>query len=256
MNTHRRPVRPVLRGHLETRPARLETPFLHALNDFRWSVMRPKPTTDRAADFEKFAAACRAADHVAWLRDAAGAICASFVIDSYTGSAEGRSYRLYCLDYAFVRADLRGHPAYLRLGLRAMAHELARWRGEALFAGGTGYPASVLALGRAFGHVHLGGDDDLPPLERALMARVVDEVAGDRWQADRQRMDMPTLPPPLSPALSARAVHDPLFHRYLARCPDWTEGYALACLARVRPLIAIAAVGLRLVRRGARPIGL
>lgn len=240
-----------LSTHLCSAPIDLDEGFLRELNAFRLSVMRLKPTTDPDADFAEVVRACRSSEHVAWLRDGAGVLCASFILSTLRGEASGRRHKTYTLNYAFARPDVRGHPAYLWLGLRVMLLELARWRGEALWVGGVGYPASVLALDRAFGPLSLGGDE-VPEHVRPLLDRAIAEEAGNRWEPAAARMNMPTIPPVMSDGWYARAEGDPLYRRYVARCPDWTEGYALACLGRLRPARAIAAVMGRALQRRMR----
>jgi hypothetical protein len=237
--------------HVNSEPASLGDALLRELNAFRLSVMRLKPSTDPALDFEAFARVCRGSSHVAFLRDAAGAVCGSFIATCWGGEVGGRRYRATILDYGFVRSDLRGHPAYVAALFPIMVRETSRWRGEEMWAGGIGYPTSLLALGRVMPTCYLQGDPEIPPVARAILHHLVEE-AGARWEPERCRVNMPTIPPEMPARWYTHAEREPLYGRILERCPEWKEGYGLAFVTRIQMRRVFADVGLKVLRRVVR----
>jgi hypothetical protein len=244
-----RPRSPTL--HLHSRNDRLDDALLRELNAFRLSIMRLKGTTDADLDFASFSKVCRRAAYVAFVRDSSGSICSSFVVGIHSGRADDVRFRAYVVDYAFSRIDMRGHPTQTRMGLRILLRELRTWRrGEELWVGGIGYPASALTIARLFQPFHFSSDDDVPGPAQSIFEQLRVE-SGDRWGA-RHRVSMPTIPPHMPARWYQHAEAEPTYHRFIAQCPEWTEGYGLAFLGKANVASALADIGKKYLERWAR----
>jgi hypothetical protein len=238
--------------HIHSNDERLDDALLRELNAFRLSVMRLKPTTDEDLDFASFSKVCRRAAYVAFVRDSKGSICSSFVVAIYQGSAANVRFRAYVIDYAFARLDMRGDPTQIRLGLRILLRELRSWRrGEELWVGGIGYPASALTIGRLFQPFHFSSDDDVPGSARSIFEQLRAE-SGDRWEGARHRVSMPTIPPRMPARWYQHAEAEPTYDRFIAQCPEWTEGYGLAFLGKANVGRALADIGTKYMKRWVR----
>lgn len=107
------------------------------------------------------------------------------------------------------------------------------------------YPSSAMLLD-AFGRVTLWGDA-APPAEAALLDRLR-ATHVERWDAVRSCVSMRTCPHPPTPSWEARAARNSLYRRFVARCPDWAQGYGLPIAVRLDLLRAMRG----LVREGGR----
>jgi hypothetical protein len=244
-----RPRSPTL--HIHTRDDRLDDALLRELNAFRLSIMRLKATTDEDLDFESFAEVCRQAAYVAFVRDPQGAICSSFVVAIHSGRAADVRFRAYVVDYAFSRIDMRGHPTQIRMALRILLRELSSWRAEELWVGGIGYPASALTIGGLFQPFHFSSDGDVPAAARSIFEQLRVK-SGDRWEGARHRVSMPTIPPRMPARWYQRAEAEPTYHRFIAQCPEWSEGYGLAFLGKASVGRALADISTKYVKRWVR----
>lgn len=234
---------PHLPVHIQKLPGKdLTVQQLQAMGQLRSSVMQLKPGLDLARDFEKFCAFCTSCQDVCLFYapdgELVGTVSFRLVLLQDTG---GRDHWFINPDYVFMRADYRGHPAFARNALTVIAGYLLKWRGEAIWFGGIGYPAALMFTNDMCGPIALSCDPPQPDMGRQLIVQLMQEC-GSNWDAQRDCVCMPTIPPNMGARWQARAASDPMYQRYVAACPNWQDGYALVGIARLRPLPTLARI--------------
>jgi hypothetical protein len=240
--------------HLRVDPgAALPEPTLDEMWALRARVLPLKASTAQETEGEvaRFRAVVRRATHVARLLDDAGALVAMGAIRRATHAAPQLG-AVVELEAAYLAAShgIRGRPgmlwaAWSTLARIAWAPERGDVRPRSALLTGVAYPGSAMLLG-ALGRVTLWGDA-ASSAEAALLERVRAAHA-EQWDPVRACVSMRTLPLPPTSAWRARAAENPLYRRFVARCPDWIEGYGLPIAVRLDPLRATWG----LVREGAR----
>jgi hypothetical protein len=224
--------------HLRIDPgAALPEQALAEMRALRASVLPLQPSVDPTDDAARFDAVIRRATHVARLVDRTGTLLAMGTI---------RRERLELPDcgpvielgaeYLAAHRRVRGGPGLLWGAWRAMVRIGfgAREPGPRVLTA-VAYPGSLLLLG-TLGPVTLWGEA-AAPAERALLQRLRDANAS-RWHPARACVAMPTRPVPPTPGWRERTARDPLYGRYLARCPDWEGGWGLPIAVRIDPIRA------------------
>jgi hypothetical protein len=228
----RRPIR-VLLSHGEA----LSEQELREMWSLRIGILRLKPRVPPEEDFARFCRTCRRCTSVVRLRSADGVLCGITVMAFHDGTFEGQPYRLLLPEYGIVDARLRGSPVVpwlcLRIIMHALWHMPPRRRNAPLFLGGIGYPTSALMLERFFPPLWLYGDAEAPGIATHLLEWMREHLAGERWDPRARHVFMPTVPLPPSERWLARQQVRSLYQRYVQRCPDWTQGYALPLLVPV-----------------------
>lgn len=235
----------VIAGHQLTHSMLVE------MNTLRLTLMRLKPTTDPKIDFEELSNFCRKCEYVFLLRNNAHKLVGMFVARIQRSSFNGIRFVILHGDFGFVLPEYRGHPLYIIGKLRVFLRFWLQSRGAIVLLGGIGYPAGLLAIGH-FKPMYLSCDRDLPPVIQAAFELLIKEGAGARWDWTRGRKDMPTIPPEMPPGWHERIQREAFYGRYIAHCPDWSLGYALASLAPIRTLPALLSLGRATLRRRQR----
>jgi hypothetical protein len=228
---------------------------LREMWSFRIGILRLKPHVPPEEDFARFRRFCSRCTSVVRLRSADGVLCGIAVMSFQDGLFEGQHYRLLLPEYTVVDERLRGSPVVPWLSFRLVLHTLwhlpPRRRNIRIFLGGIGYPTSALLIERFFPPVWLYGDSTAPPLITHLLKWMREHLAGERWDTQAGHVSMPTVPLPPSERWLARQQARPLYQRYVRRCPDWTQGYALPLVAPVTWRTPLH-VALHLLRRRVR----
>jgi hypothetical protein len=223
------------------------------MSNLRRFVMNMKPDTDLAQDFVKFCEFCQSCFMVALFRDPADKLVGTLCYAMQRGrAASGPAYLLIISDFTFMLPQYRAHPCLAKAITRMTLKVATMWRGEQIWFGGIGYPAVMLVYETMFRDVYLSGDSNLPPVAQTLLALVEQQVAGSRWQVQSGCANMPTTPPVMSAQWQANVAERDLYRRYVANCPDWKFGYALAGVARMNPLLMLWASVLKQWRRVVR----
>lgn len=228
--------------------AELSDAQLQAMSQLRSRIMQLKPGLNRVRDFEKFCAYCRSCHTVSLFYAPDGELVGMTNFRLLVVHDEaGRRHWFINPDYAFMRADYRGHPALPRNLLQVFFTFFLAWRGEPIWFGGTGYPTSLMFVDDICGSIELNSDPPQPGMGRQLIVQLIHDW-GSNWDTQRGCANMPTIPPAMGPRWQAMAESNPMYQRYLAACPDWQAGYGLAGIARLRPL----STALRLLGKGLR----
>jgi hypothetical protein len=223
--------------HLKIIPGRDLTPeLLRQMSALRRSIMTIKPDVDLDADFDWFASICRASHRAVLFFDEHQALAGMYVFLLRRGrTAQGRRYLLVVFEFGFLLPQYRANAVLLRSGLRVICLMLAQWRGESLWAGGVGYPAGMLVVGKVFDDLVLRGETGLSAHQTALLEDITQEICAAKWNPDSGRVTMATVPPHMSAGWLAHAATQPLYARYMRLCPDWAQGFGLPWVARVCP---------------------
>ncbi|MEN9868140.1 MAG: hypothetical protein RL748_3730 [Pseudomonadota bacterium] len=219
------------------------------MSNLRRSVMGMKPETDLAQDFAGFCEFCQSCFLIALFCDPDGKVVGTTCYAAQRGTTPaGQRYLLIVPDYSFMLPEYRGHPAYVHAILRMGLRLLRLWRGEQIWFGSVAYPSAMLLYEEMFAQVYLCGDPDLPPVAHLMLDWMLQNVAGSRWDAQAGCINMPTIPPVMSDKWLANAELRPMYQRYIVKCPDWRNGYALAGVARMN-LLGMFLAGLRKLQR-------
>ncbi|HSP79041.1 MAG TPA: hypothetical protein VLQ93_10955 [Myxococcaceae bacterium] len=226
---------------------------LREMWSFRIGILRLKPHVSPEEDLAGFCRFCRRCTSVLRLRSSNGELCGILVVAFQDGTYEGQHYRLLLPEYGMMDARLRGSAlvpwAALRLLLYALWNMPPRQPGARLFLGGVGYPTSALLVERLFPPLWLHGDEEAPPLATHLLEWIRERLPpSERWEPEARRVSMPTIPQPPSERWLARQRARPLYQRYVQRCPDWAQGYALPLVAPVSWRVPLL-VAMRMLQR-------
>ncbi len=221
------------------------------MSDLRRGIMHMKPEVDLDADFARFAAFVTRCPVVVRTRDNAGTLRGIFVVRWIDGERGGRPWRLILPEYGIFHPSMRGTPAFPWATLRAMVSRPDVVIGDDIMIGGVGYPTAALALEGMFGRLRMRADPDLNDASRDALDRIVEEVAGPRFDASTGRVWMPTRPPRPSERWFRRMASRPTLARYERVCPNWLDGYALPVVCRV-DLKSFASTSARSVARALR----
>ncbi len=208
-----------------------------------------KPELDRTAEADRFVATVRSATHVARAYDHTGALVVMGVMRRSVVEIP-RVGDVAELDAAYLAAErtVRGGLGVLASVSLGLLRTLLRPEHDApgppvrprrggppppSVLTGVAYPGSVMLLGE-LGRVTLWGDA-APPAEAALLERVRASHA-ERWDPVRECVITRMIAPAPTPGWYARAARNPLYQRFVARCPYWAEGYGLPVAIRLDPL--------------------
>lgn len=223
------------------------------MSNLRRSVMGMKPETDLALDYAKFCEFCQSCFMIALFRDTHGKLVGTTCYARHRGTtAAGQRYLLIIPDYGFMLPQYRAHPGFVRAMLRMGVRVLAMWRGEQVWFGSIAYPSVMLLYEEMFAHVYLSGDSNVPPMAQSMLDWVQQNVAGKRWDAQTGCANMPTIPPVMSDKWQANADTRPMYQRYIAKCPNWRNGFTLAGVSPMNPIGMLWAGLRKFVRRMVR----
>ncbi|MFO0625998.1 MAG: hypothetical protein U0325_10315 [Polyangiales bacterium] len=204
------------------------------MQTFRRSIMRMKPEVDLDLDHARFSSFVTRCPLVMRARCREGVLRGTFVARWVEGESEGRKWRLVLPEYGFFHPTLRGTGAVPFAIARTIVAAPGIFVGRELLLGGVFYPTGLLALEGVFGAPQFADDPTLDPVERDCVARVIDEIAGPRFDPATGRVTMPTRPPPPSARWFTRMERRATFRAYTGRCPNWLDGHALPGLLRLR----------------------
>lgn len=222
---------------------------LRELSNFRRSIMRIKPEVGLEVDFHHFSNFVTRCPIVMRVRDKEGTLRGMFAVRWVEGTYAGRSWRLFLPEYFIFHDSLRGSPVMPWAVVRTMVSCVPLLVGKIdIFLGGVGYPTGVLAVDRLFGAIHFHSDPDMDPITRHLLDRVVNEIAGPRFDGSTGCVYMPTIPPRPSARWFQHMAARPTLARYERICPNWLEGYALPVVWRFRVDFSLLQVGLRTLK--------
>jgi hypothetical protein len=226
----------------------LDETTLRAMYELRARLMNLKPEVDRDADFASFSRVCRSADRALLFKNGPRLVGMTIgLLHRYERDGQRRVTAL--AEYIQIEREVRGSLlatagflAMLALVLRPLDLR-ARW-----FAGGVGYPASVLFGARLGAKIWIDGDADAPPEVIETFAWFADKMSAKRDPVTRHVV-MATRPPPLHP----RLLDHPEYAHYVARNDRWQEGIGVAAFADFSSGVALVrglvAMGGRRARR-------
>ena len=224
---------------------------LRAMWRFRLGIFELKPTCDPEADWRAFADYCRQSQIVTRLFDSAGALQGMVVMRWQTKNHGGKPYTVLLPEFMFLTPAARQRTILPRMYAEVTARCVPVLLSGPTYLAGFGYPSGFLSADRLVGRMHFRDE----PHGDALVAHIFDTLvtlAGDRWIAERAVKDMPTLPRTLTARWATAQGRHPRFNDYIARCPDWAEGYTLPLVGRVTLQGAFARLTRRFARRWAR----
>ncbi|WP_428262033.1 hypothetical protein [Haliangium sp.] len=225
---------------------------LRAMWRFRLEYAPLRAEVDPDDDFRRFVARCRESRTVMRCFDDAGRLGALLTVLFRDGRGAAGAYRCALPEYGFVHPALRGHPTVMVGWLRMLAPVLVPRPGRALFLAGSAYLPSYVNLSRyapPVWSVH-----DAPAPARQVLDELIAALPPERWDAARGVARMPTQPVDPGPVWHSRHAAAPGYQRYLARCPDWREGYSLLVVCPAGPRL-LARAGVGLMRRHRRRWG-
>lgn len=220
------------------------------MSNLRRSVMDMKIETDLAEDFANFCKFCQSCFMIAQFFDPNGkTVGISCYAAQHNTGVGGRRYLLIMPDYSFMLPEYRGHPAFVRAMLRMCLCVLPMWRGEQIWFGSIAYPTGMLLFEDVFACTYLSGESNLPAMAQITLNWLQQNVAGKRWDAQAGYVNMPTIPPVMSARWQANAETRLLYQRYIAKCPNWRRGYALAGVSPMNPFGMMWALLQKFLRR-------
>lgn len=233
--------------------AALDEDAIRELWAFQLSILHLKPHVSVDEELQRFTEDCRRARRVLRIRDGHGRLCGSVVPLVYEGRFESERFRLVVPEYIYLAPQLRGHAAISWAWARCLL-PLMFQRGARVFVGGIGFPAGTLLLERFGGHVWLDGDPGVPPLAAHVLERIIGYLAEGGWDPARRHVDTPIVPPKPSEAWLARSQKRELYRRYVERCPNWQEGWAVPSVTEYSSweLVKTALRGMRSVAERGR----
>lgn len=159
-----------------------------------------------------------------------------------------RPYRWIETEYFALSEPLRGSLVFSLAAIKLCLQSI-RWPLRPTYIGGPGYPTSLFFLSRTFPPLYMEGDADMPDQIRHLMDHIVAQYPDD-WEPEQRRVQMRTKPKAPSPGWIKGATAHGFYPRFMARCPDWQEGYGVPCVVRCSLMPAIS----KLIRKWARAI--
>lgn len=224
---------------------------LRALWRFRIGLVPLKPSTDPDTDFARFSRRCRASQYVLRYRDPEGQLRGMGVAQFRHERWRDERYLVVLPEYGFLDPAYRRDPEVLLGFLSLFVRLLAQARGRPIYGFAIGYLQGFVSIDAMTSPLWTLGDPDVPPLERDLLERGMQEIAGEAWDRSTHRISLPTLPRDPSPAWWAAMGSDPAVVRYLSLCPDWLEGKAIGFAGR-GDLAALVRIATRWVRRRLR----
>lgn len=141
-------------------------------------------------------------------------------------------YRWIETEYFALSEELRGSLTFSLAALK-LCLEPIHWPLRPTYIGGPGYPTSLFFLSRTFPPLYMEGDADIPPQAQHLMDYIIAQYPED-WDPVHRRVKLRTKPKAPSPGWLKGATAHGFYPRFMARCPDWQEGYGVPCVVRWR----------------------
>lgn len=154
-----------------------------------------------------------------------------------------RPYRWLETEYFALSEPLRGSLTF-SLTVLKLCLQPVHWPLRPTYIGGPGYPTSLFFLSRTFPPLYMEGDDDIPPQMQHLIDYIIAQCPKD-WDPVHRRVMMRTKPKAPSIGWLKGATAHGFYQRFMARCPDWQEGYGVPCVARFSLRPAISKLGKR-----------
>jgi len=205
--------------------------------DLRLRHVALRTEVDPDEDLARFTSYLRAAGgRLATARDAAGALRGTLHMRSVRTRVEGRSVSVAVPEYGFVDEVLRGTNWIGFAAARLMVGHVLRNVGRELYLGNAAYLPSWLALRRHVprADVFVLGDAGLPRRQERVLRWLGAELWGAGLDEDRALVRLSTQP--RAAQREPRARSREAMADYLARNPDWRDGWGIMMVVRTGPL--------------------
>jgi len=214
-------------------PRTLDETTVRAMWRLRLRFMRLREEVDPEDDFARYAKVVRSSILALLLRDMEGEVRATMVVGACERSFRGRRFVWVRPEYGFIDPAYRGGALLLLMCGSAIGHCRRLFPDLPAHVVSIAWPSGFIAY-NMLADMQILGNPGLPPWEQGMLHMLAEEMGGERWDAEQERMWMPVIPAfPLRRPKRAQALE--AYHEYLARNPEWEQGYAAVVSHPVLP---------------------